>query len=958
MIKVTRELLPYSIAVLADGLALLLTSLLQPLLAPTVFALFYPAVMISSLYGGLKPGLFAIVLAALGAKYYFLPPLYSLAITDFNVLVRFSILVLVSFMIYGLSTALRAAKHKAEMSLRSLRASEARFSRLAESNLIGVLVADINGSVLDANDAFLRTVGYSREDLHAERVHWGEMTPPKYQEISRRAIEELQAVGVCTPFEKEYVRKDGSRVPVLLGFALLEGTRERVIGFVLDLSERKRTETALQESERRFRRLVESNIFGVTFTNFEGAVHYANDYLLNLLGYGQEELSSQTHKNQALPQKLIPLHAKGLAELKSQGVCTPFEQEFIRKDGRRVPVLIGAALLQEPYDQQQEIVSFCLDLTERKQAEQERAQRLKCEQAARAEAQANEQRYRFLAESIPQIVWTAQPDGQVDYHNQRWFDYSGLTLEQSLGLDWQSVLHPSDLPHCLDQWQQCVATGERYEVEYRFKRATDNAYRWHLGRALPLQSPDGQVVKWFGTSTDIDDQKRAEQTLRFLAKVSALLASSLDYETTLASVAGLALPALADYCLVDVVEENGQICRVATVHTDPDKVDLVHQLRRYPPNPNSLEGVAKVLRTGQSEIVPEVSQQLLEATTQDAEHLKLTEALGIKTYMIVPLLARNRTLGAITFVLTASDRRYSSADLALAEELTRHAAIAVDNARLYALAQRERAEAESANRLKDEFLATLSHELRSPLNGILGWAQLLGRGKLNPEGATRACEIIERNAKAQVQLIDDLLDISRIIRGKMRLEIGNCELVPIIEAALEAIHPAVEAKGICLQSLLAADPKSVMGDPNRLQQILWNLLSNAIKFTPAGGRMQVYLTYTDTHAEVSVSDTGKGISAEFLPHVFERFRQADSSITRTYGGLGLGLAIVRDLVDLHGGMVSVDSLGEGQGSTFTVKLPLNSPSPLLQALEICSLLTDPYATKGDAEVANTSLKGL
>ncbi|MEW5860569.1 MAG: ATP-binding protein [Cyanobacteriota bacterium] len=245
-----------------------------------------------------------------------------------------------------------------------------------------------------------------------------------------------------------------------------------------------------------------------------------------------------------------------------------------------------------------------------------------------------------------------------------------------------------------------------------------------------------------------------------------------------------------------------------------------------------------------------------------------------------------------------------------------------ERTRLLAREQEARTQAESANRMKDEFLATLSHELRSPLNAMLGWTSLLRTRKFDAATTARAIETIERNAKAQARLIEDLLDVSRIIRGQLRLTVRSMELIPVIESAINTVRPAADAKNIQVHLLLDTFVGSISGDPDRLQQIIWNLLTNAIKFTPQGGRVQVYLQGDRSHVEISISDTGEGISAEFLPYVFDRFRQADNSITRPYAGLGLGLAIVRHLVELHGGTVRAESPGEGQGSTFIVKLPL------------------------------------
>ena len=235
-----------------------------------------------------------------------------------------------------------------------------------------------------------------------------------------------------------------------------------------------------------------------------------------------------------------------------------------------------------------------------------------------------------------------------------------------------------------------------------------------------------------------------------------------------------------------------------------------------------------------------------------------------------------------------------------------------------------RADSEKANRLKDEFLATLSHELRTPLNAVIGWARILKSGRLDPESAAHAIEVIERNAWAQKQIIEDILDVSRVITGKLQLHLGPVDLVSVVNAALDAVRPALEVKGIKIETHFQPDLKIIAGDADRLQQVVWNLLSNASKFTPAGGVVGVRVSHNDVYAEIVVSDTGPGITPEFLPHVFERFRQADGSITRAHGGLGLGLAIVRHLVELHGGLIAAENVSSGTGAVFTVKLPLPS----------------------------------
>lgn len=279
---------------------------------------------------------------------------------------------------------------------------------------------------------------------------------------------------------------------------------------------------------------------------------------------------------------------------------------------------------------------------------------------------------------------------------------------------------------------------------------------------------------------------------------------------------------------------------------------------------------------------------------------------------ISPLSHEGRVIGTVTIIEDVTERVAREAELQAQIE---------DRSRLLSNEKSARNEAERANRLKDEFLATISHELRNPLNAILGWAHMMQLGNLTPANTERAVETIYRNAKSQAQLVADLLDVSRIISGKLRLDVRPVDLLSIINAAIDSIRPAADAKGIRVRTMLDPAAGPISGDADRLQQIVWNLLTNAVKFTPKGGRIRVKLQRINSHVEIVVSDSGVGISKEFLPYVFDRFRQADASTTRIHGGLGLGLSIVHQLVDLHGGTVSVQSEGEGKGATFTIKLP-------------------------------------
>ena len=426
------------------------------------------------------------------------------------------------------------------------------------------------------------------------------------------------------------------------------------------------------------------------------------------------------------------------------------------------------------------------------------------------------------------------------------------------------------------------------------------------------------------TTADLYEEQRrareaadhATQQATFLAQAGNVLSSSLDYERTLRSVANLAVPIMADWCAVDIVGERGMLQRIAVAHVDPKKVEFARMLEeKYPSDPNAPGGVHEVLRTGNAAYMSRIPHALLEAAARDDEHLRIIRELNLTSYMCLPLTIQGKAIGAITFVSAESGREYTDADVRFALEVAARASLAVENARAY-----ERAN--EANRLKDEFLATLSHELRTPLNAVLGYARMMRTQTIAPDKAKGAWDVVERNATALKQIIEDVLDVSRIVAGRLRLNVEPVDLPAILHEAMATVMPAADAKDVRVETVIEPLSTPISGDPNRLQQILWNLLSNAIKFTARGGKVQLRLSRVNSHVELAVSDTGRGIAPEFLPYVFERFRQADASFSREHGGLGLGLAIAKQLAELHGGTITAASGGIDRGATFTVKLPL------------------------------------
>ncbi|HST22527.1 MAG TPA: PAS domain S-box protein [Blastocatellia bacterium] len=610
------------------------------------------------------------------------------------------------------------------------------------------------------------------------------------------------------------------------------------------------------------------------------------------------------------------------AQRSDAGVRLAANTQLIKKDGSEIPIEDSVAPIKDERGKLIGVVLVFCDITERKQAEAESKKLLSQIEQERA-------RVNQIVANVPSIVWEAW--GKPDEATQR-IDFVSSHVEKMLGYSvqewlstpnfWLSIVHPDDKE---------LAAEEAAAIFASCKGGTSQ-FRWMTkdGRAICVEAQSNVIcdeqnnpIGMRGVTMDITERLRSAEAKSFLAEASNALASSLDYETTLASVVRLSVPYLADWCLVHILDESGQVKPLAVAHTDPAKAEEAKELEsRYPQNPNAQLGPPNVLRTGKSEFYPEISDTLLAEYANDKNHLDNLRQRRMKSAMVVPMLARNRTLGVISFVTAETKRQYTEADLALAEDLAHRAAFAVDNAVLYRDAQRAITRAEEANRLKDEFLATVSHELRTPLNAIIGWAHLLRTKKFDDATSARAMETIERNAKSQARIVEDILDVSRAITGKLRLEVQPVLLGSVIESALDAIRPAAEAKEIRLQDILDPRAGPVSGDPNRLQQIVWNLLSNAVKFTPKGGRVVVRLERVNSQVEIIVSDTGQGIHPELLPFIFDRFRQGDSTTTRQHGGLGLGLAIVRHLVELHGGSVQADSPGHGSGANFTVNLPL------------------------------------
>jgi PAS domain S-box-containing protein len=584
-------------------------------------------------------------------------------------------------------------------------------------------------------------------------------------------------------------------------------------------------------------------------------------------------------------------------------------------------------------------------------AEERNTVLLSNELALRERLRLGEEEMRALANAMPQLAWIAGRDGNMIWCNERWYAYTGTAPEQLSSPGWPAVYAPDCLPQLTARWHASLSSGQPFEMEVPI-RGADGQYRWFLTRANPVRDATGQALRWFGTSTDVDQVKRVQEALRDETAVLELLNSTGN---ALASTRDL--PPLLQEVTDAATRISGARFGAFYYHSGEGEgaPHMLHALSGSAPTQfanfgrpraSTLFGLgARGEGTVRSNDLLRDPRYVLPAP--DA-------ALLVRSYLAVPVVSRSgEVVGSLYFGHPEPDM-FTERTERIIGGIAAQAAVAIDNARLYAAAQRAaeerkvlldsercaRAEAERTSRLKDEFLATLSHELRTPLTAILGWAQVLRRGSRDLSDLQRGLQTIERNARAQAQLIEDLLDMSRITSGKVRLEVQVLAPQAIAEAAIDAVQPAADARQIRIERRFDPQAGTVAADPSRLQQIIWNLLSNALKFTERDGTVTVRLGQADGQLEIAVCDNGMGIRAEFLAHVFERFRQGDASTTRRHGGLGLGLAIVKHLVEQHGGTVSAASDGEGRGACFTVRLPLaqcaQAPATLAAAADAAS----------------------
>ena len=542
-------------------------------------------------------------------------------------------------------------------------------------------------------------------------------------------------------------------------------------------------------------------------------------------------------------------------------------------------------------------------------------ERRRAEQALRA----SEARKTAIVETALDCVITMDHKGHVVEWNRAAETTLGYRREAALGREMAELIIPPSLrPRHRHGLKRYLETGEARLIGQRIEVPAVRADGTEFPAEVTITHiPGSEPPVFTGFVRDITDRQRVEESAQLLAVASAALAATLDYSATLQEFARLMAPHFADWCAVDLIEDDGAFRRVALAHVDPAKVELGWEVERcYGVDVMLPAGVAMVLRTGRAEIYRDIGDDALRVVARDEQHLRVLREAGITAAMVVPMIARGRTLGAISFAMAESGRRFAPTDVELAEDLAHRAALAIDNARLYH-------EMEAAVHARDEFLSLAAHELKTPLTSLLGFAEMLSqRLRLDQpmtERDRRALGVVIAQAGRLSRLVDLLLDVARLETGQLALDLEPLDLCALAREVAEEMQPALRRH--TLELFCPETPMMVEGDELRLEQALQNLIGNAIKYSPDGGAVMLRVERQDGHAVIAVSDRGIGIPSESQERLFERFYRARNTVGTQISGMGMGLFVVKEIVTHHGGTVEVRSV-ENEGSTFTIRLPL------------------------------------
>jgi PAS domain S-box-containing protein len=722
-----------------------------------------------------------------------------------------------------------------------------------------------------------------------------------------RVLREGTVVGLAN--HTVLVRRDGTMTPIDDSAAPIRSAAGQVIGVVLvfrDVTERRRAQEAVRESQKREKERADEleAILRATPTPVwiahDPECHRitGNPASFALLGLPEGSNVSATSPDedpsmrgfreyqgeQPIPPEQLPVQRAARGE-----VVEGAEVKFVFDDGRVRYIYGNAVPLRNPDGSVRGSVAGFVDVTPLKEAD---------EALRHSEAQ-----FRQVADAMPQMVWAARPDGFIDYYNERWYEYTGFPRGHYGQESWEPILHPDDVERCVTTYFGCIKAEKPYQIEYRFKHRKTGGYRWFLGRAMPVRDESGKIIRWFGTCTDIDDTKRSAERLRLLWEAAAVMLSSAEPDTMLRELFASIGPHFGlDTYFNYMVNEAGDALRLVSCIGIPERT--ANQIKR-------LEFGQAICGTVAQSRKPIVATCIQGSDDPKAELIK---SLGIQAYVCYPLQVNDQMLGTLTFA-SKSRGEFDPDELDFLQTICQYVAVAYERLRLVRKLQ-------DADRRKDEFLATLAHELRNPLAPIRNAVELLRRSNGDDDVREQARGMLGRQLDQMVHLIDDLLDMSRISQGKIQLRKERMDLAAAFRSAQEAVQPLLESRAHHLTVTLPKDTIYLDADPTRLAQVISNLLNNAAKYTETGGH--IWLTALEQRGEVvvSVRDTGVGIAPENLPHIFEMFSQVTPALERSQGGLGIGLSLVRGLVELHDGRVEAHSAGIGRGCEFVVRLPL------------------------------------
>lgn len=673
--------------------------------------------------------------------------------------------------------------------------------------------------------------------------------------------------------------------------------------------ERGRSESAIAFQAH----LLDSVEQAVIASDIEGRIIYWNRFAERLYGWTAAEARGRNVVD-TVPATVVQDEAADIMELIRRGESWTGEFLVRRRDGATFPTMVIDSPIYDEQGNVSGIVGVSSDITDRKQAEEE--------------LRRSRDELEIILRGVGDGITVQDTSGRLIFANEAAVQLIGFdTVESLMAASPGAVVARFEV---LDEDGNAVdlstlpgrraLQGETVaETLLRFRIRATGEERWSMVNATPVFDEQGRALLAVNIFHDVTQRMHYEETLRFQAKASTLLSESLDYSTTLMNLAHLAVPHLADWCVVAMLEPDGELRQLAATHTDPRKVQLLTELReQYPFDSDGDFGSAPVVRTGRSELYADIADFAVARMFKDPAQRRMFQELGLKSAMIVPLIARGQTLGTISFMSAESGRRFSADDLAVAEDLAHRAALAIDQARLYS-------EAQQAVHLRDEFLSIAAHELKTPVTALLGYTQVLQRRAAREDSANardqRALSVIAAQSERLARLIGRLLDISRIETGYFTIEQQLMDLSALVERVTGEMLPTLHMHTLVCSGI--DEPLMLYGDETRLEQVFQNLLQNAVKYSPEGGQIAVSVERHDGYASVSISDQGIGIPEAARERLFQRFFRASNVSAATISGMGIGLYVVREIVSRHAGTVTVESI-EGQGSTFIVRLPLTS----------------------------------